>query len=95
MRRATLSGVEFLRRFLQHVLPRGCTKVRYYGLWSRTRRADLERTHQVLDAVPSRSPVTTPRSVPTVREVEPSCPLCHAGTLILIAVLRRHNMRPP
>ena len=38
IRRATLSGVEFLRRFLQHVLPRGCTKVRYYGLWSATRR---------------------------------------------------------
>src|SRR3954471_4708024 len=26
-------GVEFLRRFLQHVLPRGFHKVRYYGLW--------------------------------------------------------------
>ena len=31
-RRATVSGVEFLRRFLQHVLPRRCAKVRYYGL---------------------------------------------------------------
>jgi hypothetical protein len=28
-----LPGVEFLRRFLQHVLPRGFHKVRYYGLW--------------------------------------------------------------
>jgi len=32
LRRVTLSGVEFLRRFLQPVLPRGCTKVRSYGL---------------------------------------------------------------
>jgi len=29
----TLSGEEFLRRFLQHVLPRGFHKVRYYGWW--------------------------------------------------------------
>ncbi len=28
-----LEGVEFLRRFLMHVLPRGFHKVRYYGLW--------------------------------------------------------------
>ncbi len=28
----SLSGVEFVRRFLMHVLPRGFVKVRYYGL---------------------------------------------------------------
>src|SRR3954465_1570053 len=28
-----LSGEEFIRRFLQHVLPRGLHKVRYFGLW--------------------------------------------------------------
>ncbi len=27
-----LPGVEFLRRFVQHVLPRGFHRVRYYGL---------------------------------------------------------------
>jgi hypothetical protein len=31
-------GVEFLRRFLQHVLPRGFHKVRYYGLWHPSKR---------------------------------------------------------
>jgi putative transposase len=30
-----LPGVELLRRFLQHVLPRGFHKVRYYGLAQR------------------------------------------------------------
>ena len=29
-----IPGVEFIRRFLMHVLPRGYHKVRYYGLWS-------------------------------------------------------------
>jgi hypothetical protein len=33
-----LPGVDFLRRFLQHVLPRGFHKVRYYGLWHHSKR---------------------------------------------------------
>ena len=33
-----LEGVAFLRRFLQHVLPRGFHKVRYYGLWHPSKR---------------------------------------------------------
>jgi hypothetical protein len=35
-----LPGVEFLRRFLQHVLPRGFHKVRYYGLWHHSKREE-------------------------------------------------------
>jgi len=37
-RTVRLPGVEFLRRFLQHVLPRGFHKVRYYGLWHSSKR---------------------------------------------------------
>jgi len=33
-----LEGAEFLRRFLQHVLPRGFHRVRYYGLWHPSKR---------------------------------------------------------
>ena len=29
-----ITGAEFLRRFLQHILPKGFVKVRYYGLFS-------------------------------------------------------------
>lgn len=38
-----LPGVEFLRRFLLHVLPRGFHKVRYYGLWHPSKR-DLAKS---------------------------------------------------
>ena len=31
-RECTLSGVEFLRRFVDHVLPKGFTRIRHYGL---------------------------------------------------------------
>jgi hypothetical protein len=32
-RTARIEGQEFLRRYLQHVLPKGFHKVRYYGIW--------------------------------------------------------------
>ena len=38
-RTCRLSGEEFLRRFLQHILPQGFHKVRYYGLWNPGRRS--------------------------------------------------------
>ncbi len=38
----TVSGHEFIRRFLQHVLPAGFHKVRYYGLWHAARRLQAD-----------------------------------------------------
>jgi hypothetical protein len=37
-RNIRLPGIEFLRRFLQHVLPRGFHKIRYGGLWHHSKR---------------------------------------------------------
>jgi hypothetical protein len=37
-RTVRLPGVEFLRRFLQHILPRAFHKVRYFGLWHPCKR---------------------------------------------------------
>ena len=31
---ATIDGVEFLRRYLEHVMPKGFGRVRFYGWWS-------------------------------------------------------------
>ena len=46
--RVTLPVDTFVARFLQHVLPRGFTKVRSYGLLSPTGRTDLERARHLL-----------------------------------------------
>jgi hypothetical protein len=43
-----LPGVDFLRRFLQHVLPRGFHKVRYYGLWHPSKRSLSHRAWLLL-----------------------------------------------
>jgi hypothetical protein len=37
----TLSGLEFLRRYCQHILPRGFVRIRHYGLLSATKRGQL------------------------------------------------------
>lgn len=48
-RRATLPAVDFLARFLQHVLPRGFKKVRHFGLWAPAHRARLAVVRAILD----------------------------------------------
>jgi len=46
----TLSAEEFIRRFLQHVLPKGFVKVRYYGFFSPTLQARLAQVRAQLDS---------------------------------------------
>ena len=51
-----LSGHEFMRRFLQHVLPKGLHKVRYSGLWHHSRRDHAARARQLLALNRSEAP---------------------------------------
>jgi len=52
-REMILSADAFLRRFVQHILPRGFVKVRHYGLLAnRSRAAKLARCRYVLGVVP-------------------------------------------
>jgi hypothetical protein len=37
----TLTHEEFLRRFLEHVLPRGLPRIRYFGFYANRRRGVL------------------------------------------------------
>ncbi|NIT59119.1 MAG: transposase [Aliifodinibius sp.] len=44
----TLQVFEFMRRFLQHVLPAGFVKVRYYGFWAAANKNILQRIKELL-----------------------------------------------
>jgi hypothetical protein len=77
-RTMTLTPHEFLRRFLQHVLPRGLHRVRAYGLLHPTRRTDLRRLQLLLGAS-KRQPLTG-KSARRRRR----CPRCCDGSLDLI-----------
>lgn len=62
--RCTVTPEEFIRRFLQHVLPRGFTKVRYYGIFSPAASRQLEHARTILNtAAAANSPVATPTAV--------------------------------
>src|ERR1700720_2336280 len=59
-RKETVAGHEFIRRFLQHVLPAGFHKVRYYGLWHASRREPLRNLRNLLLLAQPASPPAEP-----------------------------------
>jgi hypothetical protein len=68
-KRCTVSGEEFLRRVLQHVLPKGFQRVRHFGWRSGAARKKWARLQALLDWKP---PVEiAPAPVPP-----PVCPGC-------------------
>ncbi len=73
-RTMTLPGEEFLRRFLQHVLPRGFHKVRYYGFWRPRAAATRAQLQQQLAPVPKVAVVHVERA-PSLLLVPP-VPVC-------------------
>lgn len=63
-RLCTLPVEEFIRRFLQHVLPKGFVKVRYYGFLAPGRRRQLAALRQQLGCAPTQPPPPTGAPVP-------------------------------
>ena len=86
-RTMTLSAMEFLRRFVQHILPRGFVRIRQSGFLAntcRTARVALART--VLSA--PASPVPTTIETTTTATIAPPtratwrCPHCGATMIV-------------
>ena len=77
-KRCTLSAEAFIHRFLQHVLPKGFVKVRYYGFFAATSRARLASVRQHLSTLttPTSSPKTQPETNPTQALPKRLCPQC-------------------
>jgi hypothetical protein len=88
----SLPALEFIRRFLLHVLPRGFKRVRHFGLFGNRQRAErLQRARAALGRVPD----------PPARIAEPTlaliqrltgldltiCPVCGVGRMI-----RKHDL---
>ena len=93
-----LSADEWLRRFLQHVLPRGFHKVRYYGIWHPAAAPLRARLALALAPTARTAPCSAPAGVtsppsPTgsgpAAAPAPRCPRCRQGSLRLSRVLSR------
>ncbi|HKD69931.1 MAG TPA: transposase [Candidatus Binataceae bacterium] len=82
----TLDAVEFMRRFLLHVLPRGFVKIRHFGfLANRERKRALALCSALLPSTPPA--IENPRAeIPSPPHRVRLCPHC-PGTLALIARL--------
>jgi hypothetical protein len=90
----TLPAEEFMRRFLQHVLPKGFVKIRYYGLFSPGQRHLLNQVRQLLGATDPSQAIDDWPTEPTLQEPGLRCPKC--GQLMhLLETIRPERWRPP
>ena len=94
-----LTGHEFMRRFLQHVLPKGLHKIRYYGLWHPSRREQAARARLLLQldqpttasttasAGEQGADATAQSSVTSTAAPVRVCPSCKEGRLVEVGRL--------
>ena len=87
----TLSATEFIRRFLMHVLPKGFTRIRHYGLYAnRFRARNIKRCRKLLNA-PEPQPIERydemdwdERYLALTGHDPLLCPVCKKGRLELV-----------
>jgi len=94
-----MDGVEFVRRFLLHILPTGIKRIRHFGvLASACKRLKLTAARLAL-----RMPAVNPRAMESAQAFMARvakidvlvCPCCKAGRLRTIAVLAGPTRLPP
>tara|TARA_B110000902_G_scaffold27326_1_gene29638 strand:+ start:303 stop:1313 length:1011 start_codon:yes stop_codon:yes gene_type:complete len=87
LRTMTLSGVEFVRRYVSHILPKGFMRVRHYGFLSNCCRG------KKLSIIQKQTQGATPNkedSPPASCSYHWACPKCKQGELLLVGL----NMPP-
>jgi hypothetical protein len=80
-----LTGEEFLRRFCQHILPKGFVKTRYYGICNnRFCNGLLQQKEQMVIEAPETKAEKIKRL--TGFDIE-LCPKCKTGKLVLVEII--------
>lgn len=85
----TLSTQEFIRRFGLHVLPKGFTRIRHYGILSSCWKK--EKLPKLQAALATRKPVTLMPEKPTLHR---QCPSCKKGNLITVLLFDARGPPP-
>jgi hypothetical protein len=90
----TLSAEEFLRRFLQHVLPRGLVKIRHYGLLANRQRADkLKLSRRLLLPGCAGAEPSAAGAASTIEPAAlPQCPQCGGCRFVRIELPREADV---
>ena len=84
-RTMTLSAMDFLRRFVQHILPRGFVRIRQSGFLANTCRAARIALARTLLAAPSIAHPSTEAAAPATTTQAAStwaCPWCGAAMIV-------------
>ena len=90
-----LAAVEFMRRFLLHVLPKGFVRIRHYGFLSnRSRKEKLLLCRRLLGSLAQADLGTEPVSSTETASIEWVCPLCHTGRMLIVETLPRWGTGP-
>lgn len=104
---ATVSAVEFIRRFLLHALPKGFVRIRHFGFLANRNKAEhIKKLRRVLEL-----PLDTePHDPQSIEELIQSltgidltlCPCCKKGKMILVGEIPKYTgicpndiIRPP
>jgi hypothetical protein len=74
-----LSGMEFLRRFLLHVLPKGFMRLRHFGFLANRCRAEKLKQIRAVLAQGEESPAATAELMSEAPVAGYPCPKCHRG----------------
>lgn len=88
----TLKGVEFVRRFLTHILPKGFVKIRYFGLLSnRNKNTKLVLCRQLTGSpkyIPKFEGLKTAEilSIVTGKDIS-LCPCCNRGRMRIVRTI--------
>jgi hypothetical protein len=99
----TLEALEFIRRFLLHVLPDQFVKIRYYGIMShRGQKTKLSRCKKLLGVAANEETEEVPKEtwqdlLTRITGIDPTiCPHCGKGRMIQREILLpQHNGRSP
>jgi hypothetical protein len=91
----TLPAMEFLRRFLQHVLPKGFHKVRYYGFLHPANKKTLRRLQLLLWERDRTRADATKQNIASTTEAAKICPYCKEGVMVVVSLLPRRSRSPP
>ncbi len=89
--KTTVTGVEFLRRFLQHTLSHNFKRVRYFGLMSPSYKKALTKVQEKLGVF---TEIKKKKSGKGNLE-KMNCPVCKKGHLFIIGIIPREIRGPP
>jgi hypothetical protein len=83
----TVPAQEFIRLFLQHALPTGFQRIRYYGFLANCHRAVQLALCRHLLATPCSDLLPRPTDYPNPCAKLHLCPQCKIGTMVQLQVL--------